>query len=261
MYKKKEIYCGEVLEVEKTCSFNYKGKNMTRGPRIEKTSEAMAKVNERRAQKKLSRLINTNFGANDYHLILTYSPENRALNPEAAKKDLSAFLLSMRKKYKRAGLEFKYIAVTEYGKKSMHHHLVINKGIDLADIAASWRHGRIHTTNLDNSGDYDRLAHYLIKQTNKTFNDPERCVHHKRWCASRNLKKPIEKNYKVKADSWLEYPTAPKGYMVITDSIVSGVSDWTGWPYQYYRCIKISPERRNSHATKKHINRAKGKDS
>ena len=61
MYKKKEIYCGEVLEVEKTCSFNYKGKNMTRGPRIEKTSEAMAKVNERRAQKKLSRLINTNF--------------------------------------------------------------------------------------------------------------------------------------------------------------------------------------------------------
>lgn len=259
MYRKKEFYCGEILEVEKTCSFKYKGKKTVRGERKEKTSEAMAKVNERHAQKKLSRLINTNFEENDYHLILTYSPENRALNPEAAKKDLAAFLLSMRKKYKRAGLEFKYIAVTEYGKRSMHHHLVINKGIDLAAIAASWKHGRIHTTNLDGSGDYDRLASYLIKQTSKTFNDPERCVHHKRWCASKNLKKPIEKTYTVKADSWREYPTAPKGYMVITDSIVSGVSEWTGWPYQYYRCIKISPSRRQTNATKNNIHKTRKK--
>lgn len=250
MYRKREIYCGKILEVEKYCNFNYKGKRTVRGPRTEKTSEAVAKVNERNAQKKLSRLINTNFTKNDYHLVLTYKFNQRAGNPEEAKKDLAAFCLSMRKKYKKVGLEFKYIAVTEYGKKSMHHHLVINSGLDLAAVAASWTHGRIHTNNLDGSGDYARLAAYLIKQTRKTFNDPERCVHRKRWCASRNLKRPIEKNTSVKADSWREYPVAPKGYMVITDSIESGVSEFTGWPYQYYRCIKID-DRRNDNARAK----------
>ena len=47
MYRKREIYCGKILEVEKYCSFNYKGKRTVRGPRMEKTSEAVAKVNER----------------------------------------------------------------------------------------------------------------------------------------------------------------------------------------------------------------------
>lgn len=43
----------------------------------------------------------------------------------------------------------------------------------------------------------------------------------------------------VKADSWREYPKAPKGYMIIPDSIEYGVSEITGYPYQYYRMIKI----------------------
>ena len=84
MYRKREIYCGKILEVEKYCSFNYKGKRTVRGPRMEKTSEAVAKVNERNAQKKLSRLINTNFTKNDYHLVLTYKFNQRAGNPEEA---------------------------------------------------------------------------------------------------------------------------------------------------------------------------------
>lgn len=239
MYLKKLIFSGQVLEVEKICSFKYKGKKTLRGSKMEKTPENMRKVNDRNACKKLQRLINTNFGANDLHTVLTYAPENRAENPAEAKKDLQKFFRKLKREYKKAGKELKYVAVTEYGQRSMHHHLVINSGLDVAVMQKLWGLGKIRFTLLDDSGDYDRLAQYLLKQTRKTFNDPEKSVFAKRWCASRNLARPTVEPSVVKADSWRERPVAPKGYFVITDSIKEGVSDVTGWPYQYYKCLKI----------------------
>lgn len=53
------------------------------------------------------------------------------------------------------------------------------------------------------------------------------------------LVKPIVKRKVVSANSWREYPQAPKGYMIIPESIEYGVSEITGYPYQYYRMIKI----------------------
>lgn len=240
MYIEKKVYSGAVLEVEKTCSSKRKGKNTKRGPKMEKTPENMQKVNERNAAKRLTRIINANFGAGDLHMVWTYAPENRSENPTEAGKDLQKALRKLKAGYKKAGAELKYVAVTEYGQRSMHHHLVINSGLDVAAIQKIWGLGKIHVTLLDDSGDYQRLARYLIKQTNKTFNDPERCVWGKRWCASRNLVRPIEKKRVVKADSWRERPVAPTGYYLITDSISVGVSDVTGWPYQYYKCVKIT---------------------
>lgn len=102
-----------------------------------------------------------------------------------------------------------------------------------------WPHGRIHATELDGSGDYDRLASYLIKQTNKTYNDPERRVFARRYVTSRNLEQPECKIEKVKADSWREMPSAPKGYYVLQDTVVQDVSEITGYPYQYYRCLAL----------------------
>ena len=240
MYLKNMIYSGAVLEVEKTCSFKYKCKNSVRGPKLDKTPENMCKVNRRNAAKKLSRLINANFVENDMHMVWTYDPVNRAANPAEARRDMQKALRKLKTAYKKAGLELKYVAVTEYGKRSMHHHLVINSGLDVAAIQKIWGLGKIHVTLLDDSGDYERLAKYLLKQSDKTFNDPEMSVWAKRWCASRNLVRPIEKKRVVKADSWRERPVAPAGYYLITDSIREGVSDLTGWPYQYYKCVKIT---------------------
>lgn len=240
MYLKNMIYSGAVLEVEKTCSFKYKCKNSVRGPKLDKTPENMCKVNRRNAAKKLSRLINANFAENDMHMVWTYDPANRAANPVEARSDMQKALRKLKTAYKKAGIELKYVAVTEYGKRSMHHHLVINSGLEMATIQKIWGLGKIHVTLLDDSGDYERLAKYLLKQSDKTFNDPEKSVWSKRWCASRNLVRPVEKRSVVKADCWRERPVAPAGYYLITDSIREGVSDLTGWPYQYYKCVKIT---------------------
>ena len=239
MYIKKTYYLGKTIEVEKVQTFRYKGKRTQRGPVTGKTPEGMAKINERNAEKKLRRTINLNFDEHSYHLVLTYAPEMRAMNPAGARDDLAKFWRTLKARCKKAGTVLKYVAVTEYGQKSMHHHCVVDCGLDLKVIQSCWPHGRVHATNLDDTGEYSKLARYLLKQTNKTYNNPEKCVHKKRFCCSRNLIQPVAKVEIIKADSWREEPVVPKGYALIKDSVHSGVSDISGWPYQYYSMIKL----------------------
>ena len=57
----------------------------------------------------------------DYHLVLTYKKNNRP-TPEQAKKYLKNFIQNMRNAYRRLDEELKYILVTEYENKAIHHH-------------------------------------------------------------------------------------------------------------------------------------------
>lgn len=123
---------------------------------------------------------------------------------------MKRFLDRMRRHYKKLDKELKYVVVAEYGKVSMHFHMVANGGVLPEEINKIWGHGRVGLRVLDDSGDYIKLAEYLIKQTRKTYNDPEKAVFKKRWCSSRNLKKPEVETSIVKASSWRQYPKAPK---------------------------------------------------
>lgn len=235
MYLELDIFTGEMCEVEKIHTSRYKSKKF-REAKKNLSEEAVQKNNAKIAAKKLRWIINTNFHPGDQHVVLTYSPEQRAECPEQAKKDLANFFRRLKTQYKKHGIELKYVAVTEYGQRSMHHHIVINKCLSLEEIAKVWGRGHIHSTPLDDTADYSRLASYLIKQTNKTYNDPQRRVSAKRWNASTNMAKPIIHRRVVKADSWRETPNAPKGYTVIPGTISCGVNDFTGYPYMYYTC-------------------------
>lgn len=112
-------------------------------------------------------------------MILTYRPEERALNPEDARNDLKRFLDRMRRHYKKLEKELKYIAVAEYGKVSMHFHMVVNGGVLPEEINKIWGHGRVGLRVLDDSGDYIKLADYLIKQTRKHIMILKSCIQKK----------------------------------------------------------------------------------
>jgi hypothetical protein len=87
------------------------------------------------------------------------------------------------------------------------------------------------------------LAHYLIKETRKTFKEagsPSK----RRWNPSRNLKKPVIKKEIIKSNEWRKEPKAIKGYMLEKNSIQEGFHDITGWPYQKYTMIKIQENKR-----------------
>lgn len=152
------------------------------------TSDAVKKNNDMLALKNLTRLINLNFYPGDLHTTLTYAEE---LSPEEANSELEKWIKRMRREYKKLDKEFYYIAVTEFKNKRIHHHVVMNY-IDFQVINRQWKMGRIRCTPLDKTRNYRVLSEYLIKETQKTFREPENATK-RRWKPSRNLKRPVVK--------------------------------------------------------------------
>lgn len=226
------------MEVEKYHTARYGKKGIRPEEKKKPTPEQMEKVNERNAIKKLRRLMNANFGENDYHTVLTYRKEERP-DPEEARKRLKRFLGKLRKEYRKKEKELKYIVVTEYQGKAIHHHLLLNniEGTDkmLKDL---WIYGRPHNTLLDDSGQYGDLAAYFVKETQATFRDPGN-PSKLRYSCSRNLKKPTVKIKVIKSNEWRNQPKPVKGYEMINDSLTSGISEVTGYGFQYYMMRRI----------------------
>jgi len=146
------------------------------------TPEAVKKINLRNAVRNLTAILNNNFEFGDYHLTLTYSSEP---SRQQAKEDRKKFLRNMKNYCDRRGAQWKWVAVTEYENHRIHHHIVCS-GIDPEVIASRWKHGWVNFKQLDESGNYYKLAEYLIKETEKTFRLPD-SVHKKRYSQSGSI--------------------------------------------------------------------------
>lgn len=243
-------FTGDVIEVEKlhtskTC------KDKLRNKKTKSTPEKIKKHNEKLANDRLRRLVNCNFSENDLHVVLTYEKDKRPI-PKDMIKYTKKFFTSLRGEYKKQGQELKYIYVSgivdkdynsdeceNYKHKEVapHHHIIINE-IGYKIITKLWRYGRVMIYPLDGSGDYINLANYFLEHTKNNFRDIDSPIK-KRWSCSRNLKKPKVTKEQVRSSSWREYPKAKEGYIIITDSVKYGVSEITGYPYQFYRMIRI----------------------
>lgn len=239
-YIKTTWIAGNTIEVAKTYSARY-GKKIARGANINKTPAAVKRYNAQMAERELRLLINENFGYQDYHVTLTYRKEERP-DPETAKKQLSRFLGKLRRAYRKAGKELRWISVTEYKRTAIHHHVILNRH-DIGLIADAWPYGRPKIVQLDNTGDYAALAAYLIKETSKTFGEPD-SPNKKRWSASRNLRKPKVKKQVIPAEHWAADPKPVKGYQLIRNSVYMDVSPVTGFPYQWYRMVRPTDRRK-----------------
>lgn len=240
MYFEKQIISGRVVEVVKSYT---KGmvKNAMRNPKRKKTPEQMQEENQRNAEKRLTRLLNCNFKDGDLWVTLTYRRNNRP-TPEAAQKIISNFIRRMRYRFNtKSEEEIKYIAVTEYESKAIHHHMVINSPDDIDVVKTmreQWKDGVMHIVPLYSNGDYKELAKYMIKETSKTFRKADG-GQKRRYMASRNLKKPLVRYRVVKAKRWSPSPRAKKGYYIDKDSVINGVNGWTGREYQSYTMVKL----------------------
>jgi|LGVE01.1.fsa_nt_gb hypothetical protein len=235
-YIKKIIIAGRTKEIIKIYSSRYGKRGITRGKNINATPEEVRRVNQRNAETKLRHLLNTNFGKNDIHMVLTYKKKERP-DPEQGKKNLKNFIRRIKRVYDKKGIEFKYITVTEYKTAAIHHHLIVT-GIDVRLIQDKWPFGKVRPTYMDDTGEYSKLANYLIKETSKTFNSEEK-IFSRRYGRSRNLKQPKIITRIVKSKTFREDPKPEKGYYIEKDSIRNGVHEVTGRVYQFYRMIKI----------------------
>lgn len=190
---------------------NHTGK---RAKRRNITSDMVRKNNDRLAERNLTMLIDANFGEGDGHYTLTYAI---APTQKQAAKDRDNFLRRLRYAMQKQGKELKYIAVTEYENKRPHHHIIINSN-DMDLIREKWGKGHVYCSMLDETGDYQELAEYLIKETRKTFREPG-AVHKKRYSPSANLVKPVIKRQYVDIAELFEAPKPISGYYIPEDRI------------------------------------------
>lgn len=237
MYLKRTTIYRDRIEIDKYHTSRYGVKGEKRHKRSHPTAEAVSKANERAAIRRLKGLLIENFNVGDYFLTLTYAPDKRP-SVDESRNILKKFMRDLRTEYKKAGAELKYVITTEWKSTKIHHHVVINNVDNFAEIITkAWPHGGKHLTPLYADNDYEGLAEYIVKETCKTFRDPD-CPYRQRWTCSRNLKKPEEYIEVIKASGWRDEPAVSKklqaaGYVLDKDSVDYGV-DLFGFEYQRY---------------------------
>ena len=186
-YVAKTISAGNMFEVELYPIFNKKDFQEFKVKR--KSKKAQKNLNDRNSRKQFIRLINSNFTKDDYITHLTYSNENLPPSIEDAEREVYKLIRKINYRRKKKKLQnAKYIYVTEYDpqkKIRVHHHLIIEGGIDRKVMKDLWTNGtRIKVEELEpDEYELSGLANYLSK-------DPKG---KKRWKYSKGLKKPKER--------------------------------------------------------------------
>lgn len=175
--RQQSYICGDYMEILQYPVFQKAGK---RRSRCKPTSEIQRRLNQKNREMRLIRLIHTNFTEEDMALHLTYRD-----NPseKTAKKAITSFLRRLKRKMAKKGIKLKYILTTEKGKKTgrVHHHLIINGGLDRDEIERLWGNGLANSKRLQFGPDgVSGLAVYMTK----------RDFTYKAWSASKNLKRP-----------------------------------------------------------------------
>ena len=177
-FNRESVYiCGDFMDGDIYPVFQPAGK---RRKKCRPTSQIQERLNQKNAEKKLTRLVHNNFTEDDIALHLTYRQGEEPVDEAAAQKDAYNFLRRLKRRYKKLGLELKYISCTEYGKKNgrVHHHMILSGGMNRDEVEKLWGKGYANSKRLQFEEDgVTGLAHYMAKD--KHF--------YKRWNQSRNL--------------------------------------------------------------------------
>ena len=212
-YRTRTIKAGPRLEVEIFPIFGRETAGRARKAKHNLTPEAVQRNNEERSKRKLIQLIDANFDERDIHLTLTYlgTPPKY----EQAQTDVKNFLRAVKRKREKAELEpLKYIYTIEGNddgtRERIHVHMVINGGIDRAELEAIWGKGYANADHLQpNENGLEALARYITKQQKNR----------RKWARSRNLKKPKQRTSDTKVSNArvkrlaMDFPNSAKEIM------------------------------------------------
>ncbi len=239
-YVEEVCRAGRTIETRKYYTARYHRPGIQRQKNFRPTPKEQACVNDRHAEMKLRRLINENFGPGDLYLTITFKKELRP-TVQQIPRILEKYWAVLRKAFRVAGQELRYIVVAEVGERgAVHFHAIIPK-FDVQVVSDSWPYGAISIKTLDSSGQYAQLASYLIKQTSKTFRSGE-SPFKRRWNSSRNLRQPKITKHIIGRNSWRREPKPLKGYYIEQGKTVDG--EIFGFEYQFYSMVQLQGKRR-----------------
>ncbi len=222
MIREKHTKSGKLFEADFYPVWNDGRRMPSRSPKKKRSTPEQERYNKRQAEKKLIRLVNTNFDEEDIIMHPTYSPEKAPQSKDEARHDIINYLRRVKTRRKselkrtvsalealpdsealkeqrkeleirKAKLEapFKYIYVIERvqyktgkykGRDNWHFHLFITGGVPRKELEKMWSNGL--RTNADNFQPEKYGPEAIAKYMSK---DPQGS---KRFCCSRNLEKP-----------------------------------------------------------------------
>lgn len=251
MYWQDKWVFKDSVEYEIKYAGKYGAKGEKRSKREKATPEVIKRQNQRNREKKMRRLIKANFSEGDLWLTLKY-PKGTRKPVHEIKDDLKKYIGTLRRRYKAADSELKFIYRFEIGKQGgIHIHMVVPRirGADTeVMLQKEWKHGRVNYQNLDD-GDYAELAAYIVKLPDEavekqlSFVPVEYRKEFIKISTSRNLirPEPERKVFKRKTVRKLlqEGPTPSKGYYIDKKSVVIGVNQYTGMHFIHYTERKV----------------------
>ena len=190
-YRRRTILAGPRLECEIYPCFGRDDEAKARAARKNETPEKQKRLNRQRAERYITQLADANFGEKDIELTLTYKDQYQP-DYERGQKDVANFVRRVKRYREKRGLEpLKYIYVIEggfekkngYGTTRIHCHMMMNGGVSREVLEEIWEYGYANTKQLQPDEDFglEQLAKYMIKESKG---------HGRRFCHSRNLKKP-----------------------------------------------------------------------
>lgn len=184
--KSKNLKSGkELLESQIYPSFFHKA-DVPRTGKKKVSKASQRNLNDKNARRYLTRLANINFDKGDLWCTFGWNDTDMPGDEKAAKKDITNFIKRINYRRKKKGYpNIKYIYVMAFDDYTRpHFHLVMSgDGIDRDELEAVWGKGdRPNTRRIKPDEDFliTGLAFYISRNPHGT----------KRWCSSKNLKKP-----------------------------------------------------------------------
>lgn len=184
--RKRVWRCGDYIEAETYPVFQKPG---MRRAKCSPTREAQRRLNQRDAERRLTRIMHLNFTEKDYELDLTFA---EVISETDAMRELENYIKRLRRIYRKAEIELRYLYTIEVGKRSgrTHIHMTITGGIDRDVLEQCWGNGYANTRRLQfDEGGLAGLAKYICKEGRPDAETEKRT--YRRWSGSRNLKKPV----------------------------------------------------------------------
>ncbi len=195
--REKRITCNNYIEIDiipRPHEVRSRGKR-SKKKRISRPEQQ--NLNAKNARRYLLQLTQGNFTEEDIFFTATYKEKYLPSTVEEASKNIDNFFKRVRYHRKKRGLPpLKYISIIEQRAGGrLHHHIIINGGLDRDFIESLWSVGRgknkeslgiVNTKRLQTDANgLEALGTYLAK-------DPKG---RKRWTSSQNLVRPeIVKN-------------------------------------------------------------------
>ena len=249
-FKRKKYRLTNSIEVIECHTARYGAPGQPRQKKEKPTKEAVRKNNQRRKERRCSRMVDKYFNEDDYILDLTYRKENRPADMKECVDHLQKFFRKLKREYGKRFYELFWIRNIEVGPRGAWHvHVVMNR-IDGADYLIKdllKEHGGVYFQFYQDTKDRgEDIGAYIAKSE---VSAPDKIVE-SAWSHSRNIEEVEPEETVISGQSMNDKPRTPKGYYLDKNSYHDYVNA-EGYRVREYTFRKLKPVRIDHRIRKK----------